>query len=369
VTMTPSLGLASALALLWFCSVLSSAQRCPHGTVDFAELTAQIESTKDPLVIRRAAAIGGQALIPALRKVSRPGMSSETAPGAAQASLAKLGDEVAFVELDAELKGKIGSPVWAINKLLLVNNPQSISMIMAYLDKHRGPITLGCEIDACYDDVPVIYGALADGIVNAPVQRNGKYKGDWLLWWKHETPIPFSISGNLQDPYEQCLARKIEWNFDMALVDLGGTGDQRALPGIKKFGSMGYALNEYLGPRAQYPSYIWLRHDYVETALAELGDAAQFSVILAHLKTNSFQTEIQKLQIIGGKDAVEALVNSSKYFNTAWGGPFLKALSQMVQNPSLPPGAQPSEQNIRTWKEWWAKNKNTARFVRVPAFE
>jgi len=132
---------------------------------------------------------------------------------------------------------------------------------------------------------------------------------------------------------------------------------------------MGYALNEYLGPRAQYPSYFWLRHDYVETALAELGDAAQFAVIRAHLKTNSFQTEIQKLQIIGGIDAVEALVNSSNYFNTVWGGPFLKALSQMVQSPPLPPDAPPSEQNIRIWKDWWAKNKNTARFVRAPGFE
>jgi hypothetical protein len=81
---------------------------------------------KPPLVIRRAAAIGGQALIPTLRKLSKPGMLSETVPGTAQASLAKLGDEVAFVELDAELKGKIGSPVWAIDKLLIVNSPRSL---------------------------------------------------------------------------------------------------------------------------------------------------------------------------------------------------------------------------------------------------
>ena len=323
------LGVACAVVLLWCCSAQSRAQKCPHGPIDIARLTAQIETTKDPLVIRRAAAIGGQAVIPALRKVSTPGMSSETVQGAAQASLAKLGDEVAFVELEAELKGKIGSRLWAINKLLLVNSSKSISMIMAYLDTHRGPITLGCQMDDCYDDIPVIYGALADGIVNAPVQRNGKYKGDWLLWWKHEQPIPFSISANLlQEPYEQCLGRKIEWNFDMALVDLGGTGDQRAVPEIRKFGNIGYPLNAYLGPRAQYPSYSWLRHDYVETALAELGDARAFAMIAA-------RTDIQKLQIIGGKNAVEALINS-KLFNPVSGGPLLKALSQMVQNPPLP---------------------------------
>ena len=358
---TQDIGLVCAVLMCWFCSARSWAQSCPHGPIDVAQLAAQIETTKDPLVIRRAAAIGGQSLIPALRKVSTPGMSSETVQGAAQASLAKLGDEVAFVELEAELNGKIGSPVWAINKLLLVNSPKSISIIMAYLDAHRAPIMLGCEIDACYDDIPVIYGALADGIMNAPVQRNGKYKGDWLLWWKRETPLPFSISENLQEPYEQCLGRKLEWNFDMALVDLGGTGDQRAVPGIMRFGNIGYPLNEYLGPRAQYPSYSWLRHDYVETALAELGDARAFSMIAA-------RTDIQKLQIIGGKNAVEALINS-KLFNTVSGGPLLKALSQMVQNPPLPSNTEPSEQNIRIWKDWWTKNKNTARFVKMPAFE
>lgn len=338
------------------------AQKCPQsGQINFPQLTSQIETTNDPLVIRRAAAIGGKALIPVLRRVSKPGMSSETVPGAAQASLAKLGDEVAFADLDAELRGKIGSPISAINKLLIVNSARSTSMIMTYLDQHPGSITLGCEIDACYDDVPVIYATLADGISNAPVRRTGKYKGDWRLWSKHENPIPFSISGDFQDPYEQCLARKIEWNFDMAIVDLGATGDQRAVLGIKKFGSMGYPLNEYLGPRAQYPSYFWLRHDYVETALAELGDTKAFSMIAA-------RPDLQKLQIIGGKGAVEALLDS-KYFNTVQGAPLMKALSQMVQNPPLPPNAEPSPQNIRAWKEWWERNRNTARFVKMPTFE
>jgi len=89
---------------------------------------------------------------------------------------------------------------------------------------------------------------------------------------------------------------------------------------------MGYPLNEYLGPRAQYRSYLWLRHDYVETALAELGDTKAFSMIAA-------RPDIQKLQIIGGKGAVEALLNS-QHFNPEQGAPFMKALSQMVQNPS-----------------------------------
>jgi hypothetical protein len=243
-------------------------------------------------------------------------------------------------------------------------------MLLAYLAAHPGPIMLGCEVDGCYDDVPLIFKALADVVENAPIKSNGKYRGsreDWLDWGKHEKPIPFSISEDFQDPYEQCLGRKVEWGFDMALVDLGATGDQRAVPGIKKLGTMGYAYEGYVGSKAPF---IWLRHDYVETALARLGDAKAFDVVVSHLKTQSFQTEIQKLQIIGGKEAVEALVNSSNYFNTSiWGKPFMAALSRMVQNPPLPPEANSTAENIRKWKDWWAKNKDTALFIKMPAYE
>jgi hypothetical protein len=361
--------LALPVAVWFFCVGQAWPQKCPRGPVNLKELSAQMEATKDPNVILRAAAIAGPALMPELRKLSIPETSSDTVGGAAQISLAKLGDEATYAELDVELNGYgFRYSVWAINKLLMVNTARSTSMILAYLAAHTGPITLGCEMDRCYDFVPVIFNSLADGLENAPIKRHGKYQGfreDWLAWSKHEKPIPFSISADLQDPYEQCLGRKIEWGFHLALVDLGGTGDQRAVPGIQKLGTMGYPYNGYIGTRAP-SNFIWLRHDYVETSLARLGDAKEFNIIVAHLKTNSFQTEIQKLQIVGGKDAVEALTNSSDY---AWDRPLLKALGEMVQNSPLPPDADLSEQNIKKWKDWWAKNKDTAKFVKVPAFE
>jgi hypothetical protein len=362
--------LAGCVVTALFCAGQALGQRCPRGSIDVAGLTAQMETTKDPNVIFRSAAIAGQAIVPTLRKLSKPEMAPESIAGAAQASLAKLGDAAALEELDKELNGKgSGSSVWAIDKLVIANNPRAISMIMAYLAAHPDPIMLGCEVDDCYDDVPLIFNALADVVENAPIKGNGKYRGsraDWLDWWKREKPIPFSISGDFQDPYEQCLGRKVEWGFDMALVDLGATGDQRAVPGIQKLGAMGYAYEGFVGSKAPF---IWLRHDYVETALAQLGDAKEFDVVVSHLKTQSYQTEIQKLQIIGGKPAVEALVNSSNYFNPSWGKPFLAALSRMVQNPPLPPEANPTADNIRKWRDWWAKNKDTAQFVKMPAYE
>lgn len=360
------------LALL-FCGPQAFGQQCPQGPIDLAGLIARMEAAKDPNVILRAAAIGGRALMPELRKLSIPEMSSATVGGAAQASLARLGDEVAYAELETELNGS-GSrySVWALHKLLIVNTPRSISMIMAFLDKHSGPIMLGCETDACYDDVPEIFAAIADVVENAPIRANGKFRGsreDWINWSKHEKPIPFSINGDFQDPYEQCLARKLEWGFDMAIVDLGGIGDQRALPGIQKLRTMGYPYHGYVGTKAPV---IWLRHDYVEMALAELGDAKQFDIILHQVSPYSYQPGIFKLQIIGGGRSVKALIDSTSSISPAYVAytkPLLSTLSRMVQNPPLPADAPPTLENIQKWKDWWNKNKDTARFVKMPPFE
>jgi hypothetical protein len=368
VAFLAAMTMAMALSLLRATHV--SAQKCPHGPIDIVALTAQMETTKDPKVILRAAAIAAQQVLPTLRGLSIPETSPETVGGMAQASLAKLADEATYAELESELNRKdFAYTVWTLEKLLIVNTPRSFSMIMAFLAVHPGPITLGCEVDDCYDDVPLILNALADVVENAPIWTNGKSTGsreDWINWSKHEKPIPFSISGDFQNPYEQCLGRKVEWGFDMALADLGATGQQRAVPAIRKLGTMGYPYYGYVGTRA---TYIWLRHDYVETALAPLGDAKEFEIVVGQLKTQSYQTAIQKLQIIGGKDAVEALVNSSNYFDIPYGKPFMPALSRMVQDPPLPPDADSTIENFRTWKGWWAKNKETARFIKVAAFE
>ena len=181
---------AMAMALSLFCATHVSAQKCPHGPIDIVALTAHMETTKDPKVILRAAAIAGQQVLPTLRGLSILETSPETVGGMAQASLAKLGDEATYAELESELDRKdFAHTLWTLEKLLIVNTPRSIAMLMAYLNAHPGPITLGCEVDHCYDDVPLIFNALADVVENAPIRTNGKFTGsreDWINWSKHE---------------------------------------------------------------------------------------------------------------------------------------------------------------------------------------
>jgi hypothetical protein len=99
--------LASYLAFFFLATALfaagrASAQVCPQGGVNEADLIAKIAQAgnqfaqfrlndpnhsspgPDRTVIYRLAAIGGNALIPALRRISKPDMPENDMPGAAQ---------------------------------------------------------------------------------------------------------------------------------------------------------------------------------------------------------------------------------------------------------------------------------------------
>jgi hypothetical protein len=104
-----------------------------------------MEQTKDPNVILRSAAIAGPAVLPVLHRLSKPEMSLETVAGAAQVSLAKLGDETAAAELSDELNGRstLSPASSAIQKLLLVGNSKAINILLNYLAAHPTPMLEG----------------------------------------------------------------------------------------------------------------------------------------------------------------------------------------------------------------------------------
>jgi hypothetical protein len=379
VNKAPALTIAVLIAAL-----TAPAQQCSRGPIDIPALSEQIYEAKDPNVVFRAAAIGGQALIPALRQITKPGKSAETVVGAAQVSLAKLGDPHAMAELDEDLHVGANADYSryvrfdaAIYKLLLVGNERAVSILMDFLVANRDrPLMVYSVADApAYDERYEMIKALGDIVVNAPLKGNGEYNGtlqDWIDWYARDKakPILLSVSGGFQDPYMQCLGRKVEWGFSMAILDLAGTGDQRVLPIVKRIAAMGYPYTGYVGSKAPY---IWLRHDYVELALAELGDAKNFDIVARQVSPYAYETGILKLQIVGGRKSVQVLINSMSSINSpayaAYTKPLLSTVSRMVENPPLPPDATPSVENLQKWKDWWATKKDTARFVKMPPFE
>jgi hypothetical protein len=347
---------------------------CPHGRIEVAELTALMEQTHDPNVILRAGAIAGPSVLHVLHRLSKPGMSPATVAGAAQVSLARLGDESAIAELNDELNARIpwSPPSRAIQKLLLVANERAISILLAHLAAHPEPVTEGYAIDNPYDVRRMLIIGLANIVENTLIKTDGKYRGsleDWVDWWTQgkEKPISLSIRNDIQDPYLECLCRKVEWGFPMGMVDLGATGDPRVVPIIRKLARMGYAYEGYVGSRSPY---IWLRHDYVETVLAKWGDAEALEFVVHELETNAHQTAILNLHIIGGKKAMAALLDANVNPDYAMvNRPLFYALSQMVEDRPLPGDAAPTAKNLHKWEEWWPKNKDTAKFVKSSPYE
>jgi hypothetical protein len=363
----------SVCLLGWFVVPPSFGQHCSHGRIDLAKLAAGMEETKDPNVILRSAAVAGPAVISVLRRISRPGMPLDTVPGAAQVSLAKLDDEKAMAELNEELNGNNfyrGLLRVAIPKLLFVDNGKSIAMLLTFLNTHPDPIIVGFDVDNPSDLRNLLIAGLADMVEYADDRAYGKHPRSRVELensWKHgqATPVPLSLSIDSHNPYLECLCRKIEFGFPMAMIDLAATGDPRVVPILLKLKTIGYRNEGYVGSRAPY---VWVRHDYVETSLAKWGDAEEFAILEHALQVD--QTSILKLQVIGGKKAMAALLESNTnpdygMYNQA----LFKSLSEMVQDPPLPANADPTVESLRKWRDWWAKNKDTARFVYPAPYE
>lgn len=372
-----------ALAVLLLAThKLALAQQCPRGEIDIASLTEQIYEAKDPhgAVIIRAAAIGGQSLVPALRQIAKPDKDLLSVAGAAQTALAKLGNQHAFAEIVDELNAHPAHVFHgtenAIYKLLYVANEKAIAVLLDFLAAHETqPIIVGYEVDDPYDLRTILIEGLGNIVENAPLKGEGNYKGtmdDWITWWKYDggKPIPLSVGVDFSDPYSQCLERKFDWGFPMALLDLAATGDQRLVPAIQRIAATGYPLEVLSLNISPYP---WLRHDYVEIALAKLGDQHNFDIVARQASPYPpDNTGLVKLKIIGGAKAMDALVALIPHIapkSRPYAKPLMAGLSRMVQNPPLAPDAPPTEENLHKWQSWWTQNRSSAHFTPYTPFE
>jgi len=366
----------SCTAALLLCSTLRlSAQTCPfHGT-DIASLTDQVERTTDPGTIYRAAAIAGKSLAPVLRSLSKADMGANTIPGAAQVSLAKLNDEDAMEQLLQEMKGK--SP--PIRKLVRVGDDRAISILMTFVVEHRHDESLQRDFGDYTEDIRYeILDLLAKQLEIGPLVSARDFSvsiGDWVAWWDlhKDKPIALSISSRVGDPYLQCLARKVEWGFPNAIFDMANAENAEVLPVLRileRVGRQDFTLKTIHG-RAQF-------------ALAKLGDEESFGVIARDLDVGEYDQSTEALQMLGGKQAVAALVNAmntpefARYHLSLRGADpeaitaaqrerddlIIRILSTMVANP--PPVTGDLESRKKQWKDWWGKNKDTAQFVSVP---
>ena len=282
-----------------------------------------------------------------------------------------------FGNLERELN-ETKYPSAAVRKLVRVGNDQAVSVLMTYLSTHLHDDSLYRDFgDYSYDLRSDITELIGKRLGIGPIARNGAgafalSSEKWLAWWERSKgkAVTLSISGDFQDPYLKCLARKVEWGFPNAIYDLANTGGPHVVDILRILEDVGE------------PSFtLETIHDRAMLGLVKLGDEQALKAIAQKLDNGQSQW-IGALQLIGGKEAVAILVNA--FDSPTFLGEFrtritpkdlaeyergkdnfiVSTLATMIEYP--PHFADPIEGQKKQWQEWWEKNKDTAQFVRPP---
>ena len=228
------------IARLFFISVLCGpvlcAQSCPQSNVYEAAPVEEVLHADRAEVVFKYAAIAGNTIAPALLRLSKPDMTVDSVAGAAQVSLARLGDKTALGELEEELNDSKTS-YRAVPKLARVGSDAAVAMLMTYLRAHVSDPSIPRNVcDYCTDLRSTLVGDLSEQLHIGPVGPDGSSLTaswqEWMAWWDQNKgkPIVLSISGEFRDPYLQCLARKVEWGFPDAIFDMVRTPDPQVIP-------------------------------------------------------------------------------------------------------------------------------------------
>lgn len=375
----------------------ASGQVCPRGEVNEADLIVKVTQAGDQFaqfrlddpnhsvpgpdrnVIYRLAAIGGDSLIPALRNISKPEMPENDTPGAAQTSLARLGDAETVHQLEQEMNSA-SHRGWATAKLLRAANDKSVAILMKFFRAHLNDNSLYVNMGDYGSDVRyAIISGLALSVENPPTEPSGiptESFDKWASWWEQNEgkPLTLAISSDLQDPYLRCLARKVEWGFPEAILDLGAAGNSQAIPALRRLTRMGDQRLRVSG--------INTVRGRAQAALAKLGDLEEFKAIADELESPGCFDAVIKMKYVDGRKAVEALIESLKGANFLSAYPDYKndgrnaprkrlghdqAITNTLAKMAVaPPGIAGKPASKRMWLMWWAKNGETAETIQQP---
>lgn len=374
--------------LFWFALLLASPTLHAQLTYipmpvcgdDPTKLGNQLKTVTDPTYILRAGAVGGNALLPSLKTLSRRGYRLETAAGAAQVALARLGDPDSLDELVKEIQGPPVDAVRAVRKLSKVRTEAAATILMRYVINNRRNPKRGIDEgdageDPMLDAIGGMIGMLSDPPYptawGGPAQLDG-----WETWWNSKTRPPItSIADTLSDEPSRCFARLAEAAFDDAVRDLYLHAGESATPALRTLANLGSG-----GSRP--PS--WRVGSIAEAILAKAGDQEQLRRIAKDLDEPGLYREgIEKLRYVGDQQAFKTLLHSlslSTFPKARYYAPdgtlhplgeklqkdVMAVLSEMVTNPPLPPDAPATEVNIATWTQWWGSNKDKNVLKPVP---
>lgn len=399
----------------------------PHAVALLLRLQSYCENYDVPnsFDLYGLAAVAGEEAIPALRKIAA--WPTETGTGyycqgwvsSARTALAKLGDEKYRDALDQAMQDpKNRYP--PLGELAIVGDDAALRTLIEYLVVHANDPTM-------YHDFGDYGSDARDGLLQeidtirrrrrVPDLPTANYSPEGVAQWKEylerhkEVQLTFPVYPNVSDPYLKCLARKVEWGYPDAILAIAAFGGDSPLPILRQFPRP--SAGDPMGFAAAYGTIferrgLWANvQGNTQVALAQLGDREMFDQVVSELSGKYAYEAVRKLEFIGGKQAVDALIHSldmneevarklqnletpEKAYLPIWRAspiavqgeieqetctPFsshpyqacvMGVLGLMVKDPPLPANARMSKENIQIWKDWWTKNKDQAVFAQKP---
>jgi hypothetical protein len=224
------------------------AQSCDNQNFDVEVALQNVWIRCDDRTVYEVGAVAGERAIPALRKLAvqvnvlkkqgRCGTLGE----ALQKTLAKLGDAASLQELALEFNRNEYVP-----PLTFVGDDHAITIMMDYFEEHlHEPVILN-QGGVNGNDVPmhsplwlIIRAIFSDigarrSIPDSPFRTKSAWSDDEMKqsfhgWWEKHKNGPISIPPyeSVSDPYFRCLARKVDWGFEEALLAIADRGGDKA---------------------------------------------------------------------------------------------------------------------------------------------
>ena len=400
----------------------------PHAVALLLRLQSYCENYDVPnsFDLYGLAAVAGDEAIPALRKIAEwptdtpTGIYCQRWVKSARVALAKLGDEKYRDALDEAMKNP-KNRFSSLSELAIVGDDGALRTLIGFLVAHADDPAMISNFGDYETDAR---GGLLHDIDSirsrrrAPGLPNANYSPEGVARWKDylashkDLQLTFPVYPDVADPYLKCLARKVDWGYPDAILAIAAFGGDAALPILRQFprpsarDPMGFGAVGY-GTIFDRPGLWAAVQGNTQVGLAELGDRAMFDQIVSELSDEYAYEAVRKLEFIGGKQAVDALIRSldiseestkklqnletpQRAYQPIWRAsaigvegeteqetctPFsshpyqecvMGVLPLMVKDPPLPANAKMSQENIQIWKDWWTKNKEQAVFVQKP---
>jgi len=422
----------AAIAVVPIVSAPTLSQTCeddnpPHAAALLDRLQGYCERNEVPLTfdLYALASVAGDDATPVLRKIaawpldSPPGSRCPQWVAASRDALAKLGDKDSRRLLDAQLS-RSQMPQNAFASLSFIGDDRAVLALIHYLVDHaQDPAMVHDFGDYEVDERDWFLQAI-DSIRRrrrVPGLPTADYSPAGIAQWKeylatHEgQQLTFPVYPNVSDSYLKCLARRVEWGYPDAILAIAASGNNSAASVLRQFPSPTQSALMGFERSVPFNAHWSLIQGNVQVALAQLGDREMFDHIVSELGGAYAYESVRKLEFLGGKPAVDALVNAlsvpdevvekarskacgqSVYCDGSGQIPWkpiwtvtpmaveidrenclteryhaclIGVLALMVKSPPLPTTAPATPENIQKWKDWWTQNKDHAVFVQRP---